>query len=272
MNCAARMVHVDEVWERIIEIWLEAFVDDTRGEVEDFLNMVCRGTDEYCFVWDEDGVPVSVTFALPAECVLAGGERISLRYIYAAATAHSHRGCGIFPRLLEYVHRYSAEQGIDAMFLHPAGTGLEKYYEQLGYRPCFCIEEQVMTRREFLAAILPSPTGAVVEWPEYITNYAAHSASREGGGMICTGGGHALCVPQGDELLIRDWRCAADGGYELAAAVDGAFGAETLRIRMPAVAGQSVRNYGWVYPLDGNVGRLIDTNGDGLPYMGLVLD
>ena len=272
MSCAARAVHVDEVREHIIRIWLESFADDTRGEVEDFLNMVCRGTDEQAFVWDEEGVPVSVTFALPAECVLIGGERISLRYIYAAATARNHRGRGIFPQLLEYVHGYWAEHGVDAMFLRPAGTGLERYYERLGYRPCFCIEERFMTRWDFLESALPAPTGAAVEWPGYITEYAAHSAKQEGGGMVRAAGGHALCVPQGNELLVRDWRCTAEGCRELAAAVDGVFNAETLRVRMPAVVGQNARNYGWVHAFGGNAGRLFGADGDVLPYMGIVLD
>ena len=60
-----------------------------------------------------------------------------LAYIYAVATDEKFRGQGYGKQLMEQAHRQLREQGYAGAVLVPAEARLVKWYEKLGYQPCY---------------------------------------------------------------------------------------------------------------------------------------
>ena len=64
-----------------------------------------------------------------------------LAYIYAVATAKSHRGQGLCQKLMEDTHRTLLHQGYAGSILAPQSANLFSMYEKFGYRTCGYIQE-----------------------------------------------------------------------------------------------------------------------------------
>lgn len=65
----------------------------------------------------------------------------SIAYIYAVATAVSHRGKGLCHQLMADTHHHLAEQGYESTILVPGNPELFHFYEKIGYRTCTCIRK-----------------------------------------------------------------------------------------------------------------------------------
>ena len=64
-----------------------------------------------------------------------------LAYIYAVATAKSHRGQGLCQKLMEDTHRTLQRLGYGGSILAPQSAGLFSMYEKFGYQTCSYIQE-----------------------------------------------------------------------------------------------------------------------------------
>lgn len=271
-------------------IWLDAFPQDSAGDVDFFFARMLR--PDRCAVWLEDGRPVSMTFLLPAELITADGGRYSLRYVYAASTLTEYRGRGLFGSLLTGVRELLRDRGVDALFLRPALPGLFTYYSRFGFKPYFynvteniAAEERNGSRRES-----PGNAGmhekaaegrnsllkgypAWVKWPDELVSYAAIQAEKYGGAVISADGGWCLCEPADGGLFAREWLCREDARERLITAVADRFPASSITLRRPARPGEALEEaFGMVCPLTEDAADRIDGYRNAFPYMGLAFD
>ncbi len=115
------------------------------------------------------GEVLSMLFLLPAQ-VEFGSCCWSARYLYAGCTQPSHRGQGIYTRLMQFAAMQAATQRISAIYLHPASQDLVAYYRKLGYRdgigsyiapardgqlPVVSVSEYLARRRTLLCSSTP---------------------------------------------------------------------------------------------------------------------
>lgn len=121
-----QIVDIAKNREDIIELWHECFGDD-REYIKFFLdncpNKLCVGNFK-------KGELASMLFLLNGEV-----DGFSCKYIYAACTAQRYRSQGLMGGLIEFVKRYCADNGIDMLFLVPAGESLYNYYSKFGFIP-----------------------------------------------------------------------------------------------------------------------------------------
>lgn len=115
------------------QLWQEAF-----GDSEETLDaFFAHGFSEDRFLCEcEDGIPVSALYWF--DCNLQGHK---LAYIYAVATAKSHRGKGLAHRLMTQAHTRLKEQGYAGALLVPGSSDLFGFYEKLGYRTATTVTE-----------------------------------------------------------------------------------------------------------------------------------
>ena len=108
-------------------LWKEAF-----GDTDAYLDLFfVRGfsQDKALCVTDGDTVAGALYWLDMAYC---GGK---IAYIYAVATAKSHRGQGLCRKLMDATHRILQTQGYAAAVLVPQDGGLAKMYAAMGYLP-----------------------------------------------------------------------------------------------------------------------------------------
>ncbi len=121
-----QIVDIAKNREDIIELWHECFGDD-REYIKFFLdncpNKLCVGNLK-------KGELASMLFLLNGEV-----DGFACKYIYAACTAQRHRSQGLMGGLIEFVKRCCADNGIDMLFLVPAGESLYNYYSKFGFIP-----------------------------------------------------------------------------------------------------------------------------------------
>ena len=65
----------------------------------------------------------------------------SIAYIYAVATAVSHRGKGLCHQLMADTHHHLTEQGYESTILVPGNPELFHFYEKIGYQTCTTIRK-----------------------------------------------------------------------------------------------------------------------------------
>lgn len=113
----------------ICTLWQEVF-GDSREAVEEFFHSFprCRS-----YVAAESGQVLSMVHALPQ--TLSPG--IPAAYLYAVATAPSHRRQGLCRRLMKEVHKDLAKEGVRLAVLTPAEPALFAFYGAMGYTPAF---------------------------------------------------------------------------------------------------------------------------------------
>ena len=115
------------------KLWQEAF-----GDSDETLNaFFAHGFSEDRFLCiQEDGVPVCALYWF--DCELDGQK---LAYLYAVATAKSHRGKGLASRLMAQAHTRLKEQGYAGVILVPGSDDLFAFYEKMGYRAATTVTE-----------------------------------------------------------------------------------------------------------------------------------
>jgi hypothetical protein len=276
--------------DHLLKIWLDAFPDDSKEDVELFFSKFLK--PDKCAVWVENGIPVSMTFMLPAKLIVKEQTSLELIYIYAAATLTEYRGRGIFGTLLKKVHEALREKSIDACFLHPATSSLYDYYKRLGYKTYFrvCTDTINPTKlndnkasmklaetrgfnsetRNKLLAEYP----VWVSWPDELVSLAGTNAELSGGAVVEVEGGLAICEPFENKLFIREWLCKNSSEKLLLQAVSSRFPNKKIIIRRPVNSKHRDRGskFGMICPLNSRAAEIIDNTSIYSPYMGLAFD
>lgn len=109
-------------------LWQEAF-GDTEAYLEGFFRL--GFAPENCLCAAQGDIVYAALYWLDMVC---SGKKIA--YIYAVATAKSHRGQGLCRVLMEYAHGLLARRGYAAAVLVPENEGLARMYGKMGYAPC----------------------------------------------------------------------------------------------------------------------------------------
>lgn len=118
-------------------LWKEAF-GDTDAYLDGFFRLAY--SPENCLCIGEGDIVHAALYWLDMTC---RGERIA--YIYAVATAKSHRGQGLCRNLMEKAHAILARRGYAAAVLVPENEGLSRMYGKLGYAPCCGISKMTFS-------------------------------------------------------------------------------------------------------------------------------
>ena len=113
----------------IAALWQEAF-GDSRDAVKQFFESF---SDCRTYVAEQDGEIVSMAHALPQ--ILSPDTPAA--YLYAVATAKTHRGKGLCRQLMAFAEEDLKEKGVSLCVLTPGEPSLFRFYEDLGYETAF---------------------------------------------------------------------------------------------------------------------------------------
>ena len=115
------------------DLWKEAF-GDTSAYLDLFFDRGFVAEKAMC-VADGETVAAALYWL---DMDYPGGK---IAYIYAVATAKSHRGQGLCRKLMDATHRILQTQGYVAAVLVPQDAGLARMYAAMGYLPGSGIRE-----------------------------------------------------------------------------------------------------------------------------------
>lgn len=268
-------------------LWMEAFQDSPEGTDHYFAN---RFRPEGMLVLEEGmGIPGMLSM-LPIQLV-QGEQAFPARYLFAIATAISHRGRGISSRLIEHALKQVKADGDAAAMLVPAGEDLFRFYGKRGFEGRFYVR-----RRVFEAAELPpcpadarvsdldadtmltlrdaafSGHGLYARWGEDALSYV-ESAARAFGGVLkrleAPGlDGYAYGEWEGDALLVKELAVNGTGPERALAVLHSQVRAPRYIVRLrdePGVPGER-QPFGMWVPFDERLPR------EGSGWLGLAKD
>ena len=111
------------------QLWQEAFGDD-----DAFLDkfFATGYSENRCRVVMQEGQAAAALYWF--DCQWEGKK---LAYLYAVATAKTHRGQGLCRKLMAFAEEELAKAGIETTVLTPGEPSLFRFYENLGYRTGF---------------------------------------------------------------------------------------------------------------------------------------
>lgn len=157
-------------------------------------------------------------------------------YIYAVATAKSHRGQGLCHKLMDAIHALLTRQGYIGAMVVPGEESLRKFYAGMGYEnfggirefTCQAAEKPVALRKvdaEEFAALRRKllPTGAVVQEGENLAYLRAYAQFYAGADFLLT------ALWDGNELLGLELL----GSAHAAPGILAALGAKNGTFRTP---------------------------------------
>lgn len=174
------------------ELWKEAF-----GDSDVFLDaFFTHGfSPRRCRCIAEENQVLAALYWFEAAC---GGSRFA--YLYAIATAKSHRGRGLFAQLLADTKDVLTEAGFDGILLVPESEGLSRMYEKFGFTACTAVDafsavagadasevreigpaEFAHLRRQYL------PQGAVIQEGDTLAFLASQCHFWAGADFLATG-------------------------------------------------------------------------------------
>ena len=133
----------------IITLWQEAF-GDSEEVILDYINSL--HTPDNMIVYEDNGKVVGMASMLAISCKDKKG-----RYIYAVATAKSHRGRGICRKLMDFAEETAKKRGEGFLILVPAEKTLFDFYGKMGYNQIvyaphtaeFVEEGKILTAKEY---------------------------------------------------------------------------------------------------------------------------
>jgi len=184
-------------------LWYEAF-GDTDTFISGFFSTAFHPDRCRCLLKND-----AVAAALYWFDCLWNGQKIA--YLYAVATAKSHRGHGLCHALMSDTHRHLASLGYVGAILVPGSPELFSFYAKMGYQVCgyvrnfSCIassetvpirpvsaEEYAPLRRRFL------PENAVIQERENLAFLQTYAALYAGSDFLLAacGDGETLCVSE----------------------------------------------------------------------------
>ena len=114
-------------------LWQEAF-----GDTEAFLNVFEKtafSANRCRCITDGDKTVAALYWF---DCSYCEGRIV---YLYAIATAKSHRGQGLCKALMENTHAHLKQQGYRGAILVPGSPELFSFYQKMGYRTCASVDE-----------------------------------------------------------------------------------------------------------------------------------
>lgn len=227
-------------------LWKEAF-GDTDAFLDAFFEHGFSHTRCRCI--SEKGRVVSVLYWFE---VMYHGQRFA--YLYAVATAISHRGKGMFAALLADAKNVLVSQGFDGILLVPENESLCRMYEKFGFTPCTTVESCEV------------PAGDV---PAAVTGIGAETFAERRRRMLPEGG----VLQEGDTLRFlasqyhfwagADWLAVGQvydgklvcqeflGDRNAISGLVRALGASVGKVRMPGNTG----HFAWFLPLRGGCDR-----------------
>ena len=186
-------------------LWREAF-----GDSEEFIDGFCETalSADRCRCVTEGGQVVAAVYWFDCSCQ---GQAVA--YLYALATAKSHRGRGIARALMDHTRAHLEKLGYRGILLVPGEAYLTRVYQGMGYRPC-------TTVREFCC------TGAAEEIQIYRIDKEAYGKLRRT--MLPAGG--VIQEEENLDFLEKQARFYTGPGFLLAARgqEDSLFGVEYL--------------------------------------------
>lgn len=181
-------------------LWKEVF-QDSDAFLDRFFSLAFSYDRARCVT--ENGKVVAALYWF--DCTYCG-DRVA--YLYAIATAPSHRGQGLCTRLLEDTHAHLKRSGYRGVLLSPASDGLFDFYRRFGYETTCYIrkftaesdgaplplrridkEEYATLRRALL------PKGGVLQEGEGLAFLAAEAELYAGDGVL-------LATRRADERLF----------------------------------------------------------------------
>ena len=126
--------------QEIIDIYKESFEESLQYEEKLFGKGI-----RFAECLEDEGAVKSILFLLPCT-LITETDKISAKYIFAAATKSDCRKKGYMAKLLERIKKENDE----FLFLRPANEKLQEYYEKIGF------ETLVGTSSDFPIKIIPS--------------------------------------------------------------------------------------------------------------------
>ena len=194
-------------------LWLEAF-----GDTDAFLDHFFRTgfSPDRCRCILCDNKPTAVLYWF--DCLW---QNRKIAYIYAVATAQSHRGQGLCHALMDDTQRLLHQQGYAGIVLVPAKPDLFTFYEKMGYR-CFGGIRQWQCAAGVAAAALKELTAA--QYTDLRATYLPADSVIQNGALLDFLSTYTRFYAGNDFLLC----CADDDGklmaYELLGNADAAPG------------------------------------------------
>ncbi len=241
----------------ILTLWKQGFPEDTEEDIRAFLNTLRQ--DARCFMLMQGGEARSMAFVIPS--VLMQNGKKTVWYVYAAATATQHRKKGLFARLLEELARRAEGEGVYGMFLRPATPSLFGYYERLGFKTAFSVE-QIKCKAKELYSEIESITWQTVTshhavcrqywlsvcgvphilWSERATDYAVKLL--ENGGMLASTKGAVMYRREGDRLTVTELLCRRQDREMVLSSLARQFSCREICIITPSFNEENKRPFG----------------------------
>ena len=236
-------------------LWKEAF-----GDNDLFLDaFFAHGfSPRRCRCITENGAVLAALYWFDATC---DGSRLA--YLYAVATAASHRGQGLFSALFSDVKAVLEDAGYDGILLVPENGDLGRMYEKFGFTACTAVDT--------FAAVAGTDAAAVREiGPEEFTRLRRTFLPR--GAVLQEGATIAFLATQCHFWAGADFLAVGqiDNGKLVCTEFLGSCSAAPGLLRSLEVAEGTFRTTGteypfsWMLPLRGDCARP--------QYFGLALD
>lgn len=171
-------------------LWQEAF-----GDSDAFLDtfFAAAFAPERCLCILDGGIPVAALYWFDCLC---DGQTVA--YIYAVATAGSHRGRGLCRALMEQTYTTLSARGYAGALLVPGDAGLSAMYSRMGYAFATGVTAFSVTASDGPAPLTPLtpaayaacrrallPPYSVVQEGENLAFLSAQAALYGGDGWVC---------------------------------------------------------------------------------------
>lgn len=236
----------------LISLWQEAFGD---SEEEAAFYFRQRHQHQNMLVWQEGEQLAGMLSMLPL-LLQSHAKSYRARYVYAVATARSHRGQGISTRLLEAAHQAIEKEGGMASVLVPAEPSLFDYYAKRGYHTAFMIDQleingedllgqdvqgQAMPCSAFEYAALRDKafvnSSLYARWDEAALRYISQGVTAAGGAMLRLEfdglSAAAVLEPRANLLRVVELVCAPEVWHRALALIHQKYGAQRYQLRLP---------------------------------------
>ena len=274
--CRANSALLDSVYA----LWRETFADSDAWL--DFF--FAHHPIEQTLVAVQGEQVVSMLTMLPCAYKSVAGTRPAC-YLYAIATAESHRGQGLAARLIETAAAEQAALGTELLIVAPAHFSLFFYYADKGFTDYFFVSEQlyhVQELPEFAGETAPLSADVLfrlrerilsdfVSWDKEAVSFAIKAAQRAGGGAlhikIIGGEAAALYTVDGDTAFINELILNGCMEEEAVSAVHRAVGAARYIVRTNGYNEEDPMPFAQVRVLAGAPALAFNP-----PYLGLTLD
>jgi len=271
---------------RLREIWKACF-----GDTDSYLDFYYeKGFPRFKTVVDRDGETVTSMLTVVPAFYKAGGEVFDAAYLYAVATDPAFQGKGIASRLLLETHELLKKEGVRVSTLFPAEESLYRFYEKVGYRRGFSVEEVRQKKGERVSSgweVSPLDRETFVKESEAFlktlpTAMAFASAALDyfAEEILKTGGlflsvrkdalqGYVVCYKIKETLIVKETNLTKEVLGDCVPDLLAATGAEALFGRAAVTDGRVRTPHGMLCVLEEHPSlNSIDESG----YMNLILD